>query len=65
MKESSIKAGPDMAVSSMVPRPLDFGPAADAAGDTLERLEKWPLMRTAFLWMLFVAALAAIFWITR
>jgi hypothetical protein len=65
MQDSSIKAGPDMAVSSMVPRPIDFGTVTEAAGDTLERLERWPIMRTAFLWLLFVAALATIFYITR
>ena len=65
MRESSIKAGPDMAVSSMVPRHIDFGTVTEAAGDTLERLERWPILRTAFLWLVFIAALAAIFYVTR
>ena len=62
MRASSIAAGPDMAVSSMVPRQIDFGRITEAAGDTLERMEKWPIARTLFLWLLFAGALAAIFY---
>ena len=32
MQQSSIEAGPDLAVSSMVPRPIDLGPITEAAG---------------------------------
>jgi hypothetical protein len=31
----------------------------------MERLEKWPLLHTLVLWVLFLAALAAIFRATR
>lgn len=65
MRASSIKAGPDMAVSSMVPRDIDLGLITEAAGDTLERIEKWPLARMALLWALFLAALLGIFYATR
>lgn len=65
MQQSSIEAGPDLAVSSMVPRPIDLGPLTEAAGETIERFEKWPVLRTLALWALFVAALAGIFYITR
>lgn len=65
MQQSSIEAGPDLAVSSMVPRPIDLGPITEAAGETIERFEKWPLLRTLALWALFVAALAGIFYVTR
>lgn len=65
MQRSSIEAGPDLAVSSMVPRPIDLGPITEAAGETMERFEKWPLLRTLALWLLFAAALAAIFHVTR
>ena len=57
MRASSIRAGPDMAVSSMVPRPIDLGPITEAAGETLERFERWPILRTLLLWLLFAAAL--------
>lgn len=65
LKESSMQAGPDMAVSSMVPRPIDLGPITEAAGETLERFEQWPILRTLFLWLVFTAALAGIFYATR
>lgn len=65
MRASSIEAGPDMAVSSMVPREIDLGPITEAAGETLERMEKWPLLRLAMLWVLFLGALAGIFYATR
>ncbi|HSI07171.1 MAG: hypothetical protein ACAH89_11485 [Rariglobus sp.] len=65
MRASSIEAGPDMAVSSMVPRDIDLGPITEAAGDTLERIEKWPLLRMVLLWALFLGALLGIFFATR
>lgn len=65
MRASSIEAGPDMAVSSMVPREIDLGTITEVAGETLERIEKWPLLRLAFLWLFFLGALFAIFYVTR
>jgi hypothetical protein len=65
MRASSIKAGPDMTVSSMVPRDIDLGPITEAAGETLERMEKWPLLRLVLLWALFLGALLGIFFVTR
>jgi hypothetical protein len=65
MQMSSMEAGPDMAVSSMVPRPIDLGAISEAAGETLERFEKWPILRTFALWAFFLASLALIFRLTR
>jgi hypothetical protein len=65
MQTSSMQAGPDMAVSSMVPRPIDLGTISEVAGETLERFEKWPVLKTLFLWLLFLAALAVVFYATR
>jgi hypothetical protein len=65
MRVSSMQAGPDMAVSSMVPRDIDLGPITEAAGETLERIEKWPLLRTLVLWFVFLVALMGIFYATR
>jgi hypothetical protein len=65
MQQSSIEAGPDLAVSSMVPRPIDLGRITEAAGETVERFEKWPLLRALVLWMLFAAAMGSIFFATR
>ncbi len=65
MKHSSMKAGPDLAVSSMVPREIDLGPITEAAGQTLERIERLPLVRVLLLWTTFVGVLAAVFYATR
>jgi len=65
LRASSIQAGPDMVVSSMVPRPIDLGPITEAAGETLERFEKWPILRTLLLWLVFVAVLSGLFYATR
>lgn len=65
MRAGVIQAGPDMAVSSMVPRPIDLGLIPEAAGETIERIEEWPILRTLLLWSLFAACLGAIFKMTR
>jgi hypothetical protein len=65
MRSSNLEAGPDLAISSMVPRPIDLGIITGAAGETLERFEKWPALRTLLLWSVFAAALAGIFYMTR
>lgn len=65
MRAGVIEAGPDMTVSSMVPRPIDLGPITEAAGETLERIERWPIVQTLLLWLVFAAALAGIFYATR
>jgi hypothetical protein len=65
MRAGAIQAGPDMTLSSMVPRPIDLGPIPEAAGETIERIEKWPLLQTLLLWVVFAGALAAIFYATR
>jgi hypothetical protein len=65
MQTSSMEAGPDMSVSSMVPRPIDLGTISEVAGETLERMEKWPVLRTLLLWLVFIATLAGVFYATR
>jgi len=65
MQQSSIQAGPDLTVSSMVPRPIDLGLIPEAAGETIERFERWPFLRALALWAIFAAALALIFYATR
>ncbi|PTY07031.1 hypothetical protein DB347_10605 [Opitutaceae bacterium EW11] len=63
--QSSMEAGPDMSVSSMVPRPIDLGTISEVAGETLERFERWPILRTLLLWILFMASLTVVFFATR
>jgi hypothetical protein len=65
MEKGSLQAGPDLAVSSMVPRDIDLGVLPEAAGDTLETLERWPLVRLLALWSFFAVVLATLFALTR
>ncbi len=65
MRTGVIEAGPDMTVSSMVPRPIDLGLITEAAGETLEQIERWPIVRALLLWLLFAAVLGGIFYATR
>jgi hypothetical protein len=65
MKQSSLRAGPDLAVSSMVPREIDLGTITEAAGQTLERIEGQPVLRVVLLWVVFIAVLTAVFFATR
>ena len=54
-----------MTVSSMVPRPIDLGMIPEAAGETIERIERWPILQTLLLWIVFATALGVIFYVTR
>jgi hypothetical protein len=65
MRQGVVQGGPDMAVSSMVPREIDLGLIPEAAGETIETIEKWPILRTLLLWLLFAGALGVIFKMTR
>ncbi|SDS52790.1 hypothetical protein [Opitutus sp. GAS368] len=65
MKQGSLQAGPDLAVSSMVPRDIDLGAITEAAGQTLERIESLPVLRVVLLWAVFLAVLTAVFFATR
>ena len=65
VKQGSIKAGPDLEISSMVPREIDLGTITEAAGETLERIERAPVLRVLLLWTVFIGVLAAVFLATR
>lgn len=65
VRKSSIQAGPDMAVSSMVPREIDLGAIPEVAGDTLDAFERWPLIRLAAIWLVIAGVLALMFALTR
>jgi hypothetical protein len=65
IKQSSIQAGPDLAVSSMVPRGIDLGAITGAMGQTLERIERLPVVRVLLLWALFAGVLLMVFLATR
>ncbi len=65
MQQGSLRAGPDLAVSSMVARDIDLGVFTAAAGQTLEQIERLPIVRMVLLWILFLSVLAAVFYSTR
>ncbi len=60
MRSAYVEAGPQLRFSNMVPRPIDLGPIASAAGETWSTLRRWPLLRAVLGWVLIVAALAGI-----
>jgi hypothetical protein len=60
-----VKTGPELEVSSMVPRPLDRGLIPELAGSAMETLERFPIIKTLFMWLVFAALLVALFLYTR
>lgn len=65
MQRRFIQAGPDMTVTSMVPRPIELGALTEVAGQTFEQIEKWPILRVTLLWGVFLSVLALVFYATR
>jgi hypothetical protein len=65
IKQGSIQAGPTLTVSSMVPREIDLGTITEAAGQTLERIERLPILRVLLLWAIFTGVLTMVFFATR
>lgn len=65
MQRRSIQAGPDMTVTSMVPREIELGTLTEVAGQTFEQIERWPILRVTLLWALFISVLAMVFYATR
>ena len=61
MRAPALQSGPDLALSSMVLRPIDLGPITDAAGETLKRIDRWPFLRMAVVALIVAGTLAAIF----
>ena len=60
-----VKAGPELQISSMVPRPLDRGLIPDLADSAMGTFDRFPILRLLFLWLLFSASLIFLFWYTR
>jgi hypothetical protein len=60
-----VRAGPDLAVSSMVPREIDLGLMPELVGSAMETFESVPLLKTALAWLLFLGFLFFLFWYTR
>lgn len=60
-----VKAGPDLEVSSMVPRPLDRGILPEFAGSARDTFDRFPVLRAMLFWLIFTVLLAVLFWYTR
>jgi len=60
-----VRAGPDLAVSSMVPRDMDLGMMPELVGSAIETFEALPILKTLVSWLLFFGLLGFLFWYTR
>jgi hypothetical protein len=60
-----VKTGPELQVSSMVPRAMDRGLIQGWAGSAMDTLDRLPILRTLFLWIVFFVFLVAVFIYTR
>ena len=65
LRSRIVKTGPELEVSSMVPRQIDLGLLPDLAESAFDTLDRFPLIKTLFVWALFIAALVLLFWYTR
>lgn len=65
VRQGTIQAGPDLAVSSMVPREIDFGAFPEVAGDTLDAFERLPVVRLLAIWAVIGGVLLFLFALTR
>ncbi|MEI6564353.1 MAG: hypothetical protein WCO42_08640 [bacterium] len=60
-----VKTGPELEVSSMVPRSMDRGLIQGWAGSALDTFDRLPILRTLFLWVVFAVLLIVLFRYTR
>lgn len=65
MRAAYLEAGPPVEFTNMAASELELGVLADAAGQTWEKLRRWPLVGAALGWAAFVALLAFLFYATR
>ena len=65
MRESMLVAGPNLGISNMVPRAIDYGWFPEIAGDTLDSLGRWPFLKALIAWGLFILLLAYLFYRSR
>ncbi len=65
LRAGVVRTGPELQVSSMVPRAIDYGLLPELAGDAMEKLETAPLLKAAIVWLLILAGLVGLFIRTR
>jgi hypothetical protein len=65
MRKSLMKAGPELQISNMVPRPIDLGLFPEIADDTMDALNRMPVIKALVGWLIFLTILTYLFWMTR
>ena len=65
MRAAYLEAGPELELTRMVPRPLDFGPIANVADEAWKTFARWPILRAVFGWALFIGLLGVVWWATH
>ncbi len=65
MRSSLMRAGPELQISNMVPRPIDLGLIPEFADDAMDALNRMPVIKALIGWLIFLAILTYLFWMTR
>lgn len=65
LRSRVVRSGPDLSVSSMVPREIDLGLMPELVGSAMETFESVPIIKTLLAWLLFLGLLGFLFWYTR
>ena len=65
MRSSLMRAGPELQISNMVPRPIDLGLIPAFADDAMDTLNRMPVIKALIGWLIFLALLTYLFWRTR
>lgn len=61
----AMRAGPELAISHMVPRAMDIGFISEFAGSTMATFARVPGLKVVVAWGLYLAMLALLFYLTR
>jgi hypothetical protein len=65
LRAAYLEAGPDVELSSMVPRPIELGVVSHVADNTWRTFDKWPFLRGLVVWGLFLSLLGTAFYLVR
>ena len=65
MRSSLMRAGPELQISNMVPRPIDLGMLPAFADDAMDTLNRMPVIKAFIGWLIFLTILTYLFWMTR
>jgi len=65
MRRNLMRAGPELQISNMVPRPIDLGLFPEIADDAMDALNRMPVIKALIGWLIFLTILTYLFWMTR